>query len=105
MKSLSGDARQVKQKVITAEEGLRYAMSLPVATTVSGIDSMKVLRQNVAVAAGFRPMTPRQMQSLRRRVAEESADGRYELYKTTAMHEGPIGRAQHGFPSQEELSA
>jgi aryl-alcohol dehydrogenase-like predicted oxidoreductase len=105
MKSLSGDGRQVKQKVITAEEGLRYAMSLPVATTVSGIDSMKVLRQNLAVAAGFRPMTARQMAALRTRVAGEAADGRFELYKTTAMHEGPIGRKQHGFPSQEEVSA
>jgi aryl-alcohol dehydrogenase-like predicted oxidoreductase len=105
MKSLGGDGRQVKKKVITAEEGLRYAMSLPVATTVSGIDSMRVLRQNLAVARGFRPMTARQMAALRKRVAEEAADGRFEMYKTTAMHEGPIGRAQHGFPSQEELSA
>jgi uncharacterized protein len=105
MKSLGGDGRQVKEKTISAEEGLRYAMSLPVATTVSGIDSMKVLRQNLKVAAGFTPMGHRAMATLRRRVEEMAADGRYELYKTTAMHEGPIGRKQHGFPSDEELSA
>jgi uncharacterized protein len=105
MKSLGGDARQVKAKTITAEEGLRYAMSLPVATTISGIDSMKVLKQNLAVAQGFRPMSQRAMAALRKRVADEAADGRYELYKTTAMHEGPIGREQHGFPSEEELTA
>jgi hypothetical protein len=95
----------VKKKAITAEEGLRYAMSLPVATVVSGIDSMRVLRQNLAVARGFRPMTARQMAALRRRVADEASDGRYELYKTTAQHEGPIGREQHGYPSQDEISA
>lgn len=105
MKSLGGDGRQVKDKVITAEEGLRYAMSLPVITTVSGIDSMKVLRQNLKVAAGFTPMSPRQMDALRRRVREEAEDGRYELFKTSAKHEGPEGRKQHGFPSDEELSA
>ena len=105
MKSLGGDGRQVKRKVITAEEGLRYAMSLPVATTVSGIDSMKVLRQNVRVASGFKPMSSRQMDLLRRRVREEAADGRFELYKTTARHDGPIGREQHKFPSDAELSA
>jgi aryl-alcohol dehydrogenase-like predicted oxidoreductase len=105
MKSLSGDARQVKKKVVTAEEGLRYAMSLPVATTVSGIDSMTVLRRNVKVASGFRPMSKKQMDALRRRVRDEAIDGRYELYKTTAMHEGPVGRKQHGFPDEEELSA
>jgi len=105
MKSLGGDGRQVKKKVITAEEGLRYAMSLPVMTTVSGIDSMKVLRQNLKVAIGFKPMSPRQMETLRARVREKAADGRFELYKTTAQQEGAEGRRQHGFPSEEELSA
>ena len=105
MKSLGGEGRQVKQKVISAPEGLRYAMSLPVATTVSGIDSMKVLRQNLKVALGFKPMSERQMNVLRRRVREQAADGRFELYKTSAKMEGPIGRQQHGFPDEEELSA
>ena len=45
------------------------------------------------------------MEALRRRVREEARDGRFELYKTTAMHDGPIGRAQHGYPSDQELSA
>jgi len=105
MKSLSSDGRQVKAKVVTAEEALRYAMSLPVATTVSGIDSVRVLNQNVKVADDFEPMSPRQMDKLRKRVRDEAADGRFELYKTTAMHEGRVGREQHGFPSDEELPA
>ena len=105
MKSLGGDARQVKQKTITAAEGLRYAMSLPVATTISGIDSVKVLRQNLRVAAGFKPMPARMMAALRRRIGDQAEDGRFELYKTTAMHEGKIGRKQHGYPDEEELSA
>ena len=105
MKSLSGDARQVKKKVVTAEEALRYAMSLPVATTISGIDSMSVLRRNAKIAAAFKPMSKMQMEALRRRVREEAIDGRFELYKTTAMHDGPIGREQHGYPDDQELSA
>ena len=105
MKSLGGDARQLKERVITPQEGLRYAMSLPVATTVSGIDSMKVLKQNLKVAQGFRKMSARDMQALRRRVRGEALDGRFELYKTTAKHEGPIGRAQHGFPPEETQEA
>jgi aryl-alcohol dehydrogenase-like predicted oxidoreductase len=105
MKSLSGDARQVKDKVVSAIEALRYAMSLPVATTVSGIDSMKVLRQNLSVAQGFKPMSQRQMDALRKRVRKAADDGRYELYKTTATHDGKVGRKQHGFPSDKELAA
>jgi aryl-alcohol dehydrogenase-like predicted oxidoreductase len=105
MKSLSGDGRQVKQKAVTAQEALRYAMSLPVATTISGMDSMKVLRQNLRIAQGFKPMSRRQMDILRRRIRNEALDGRYELYKTTATHDGKVGRKQHGFPSDEELAA
>ena len=105
MKSLGGDARQLKAKVITPQEGLRYAMSLAVSTTVSGIDSLRVLRQNVRVAAGFEPMSPREMAALRARVAVDAGDGLFELYTTTAKHEGTVGREQHAFPSDEELSA
>ena len=52
MKSLGGDGEAVKKKVVPVEDALRYAMSLPVATTVSGIDSMRVLRQNLRIARG-----------------------------------------------------
>lgn len=105
MKSLGGEANMVKQGAVTAEEALRYALSLPVATVVSGIDSPKVLRQNLDVVRGFTPMTAEEMQQLRDRCAAQAGDGRFELYKTTAKHEGPIGRKQHGFPSDEELKA
>jgi aryl-alcohol dehydrogenase-like predicted oxidoreductase len=105
MKSLGGEGDMVKKRVVTAPEALAYAMSLPVATTVSGIDSMRVLRQNLGVARGFSPLSSRTMQALRTRVAEQAADGRFELYKTTAKHEANVGRKQHGFPSQEETGA
>jgi hypothetical protein len=89
---------------VSAEEALRYAMSLPVATVVSGIDSMKVLRQNVAVARGFKPMSVRAREALLRRVRRVSVDGRYELYKISAMFEGEETRRVHGLPSQAELA-
>ena len=104
MKSLGGEGTVVKRKVVSAEEGLRYAMSLDVATTVSGVDSMRVLRQNVRIARGFERMTNAEMQDLRSRCADVAADGRFELYKTTAKHEGPVGRRQHGFPSEEAVA-
>lgn len=98
MKSLGGVGDPVKRRALTAEEALGYAMSLPVATTVSGIDSMKVLRQNLAIAQGFRPFGTRQMAALRRKAAGIAEDGRFELYKTTAVHEGAVGRREHGYP-------
>jgi aryl-alcohol dehydrogenase-like predicted oxidoreductase len=103
MKSL-GAGQAVKQKAVTPADALRYAMSLPVTTTISGMDSMRVLRQNLKVARGFKPMSQQEMQQYRRRLADRAADGRFELYKTTAQHDGVEGREQHGFPSQEELA-
>lgn len=103
MKSLSGSGEPVKNRVITPQEGLRYAMSLPVTTTVSGIDSLQVLRQNLNIARNFKPMSTEEMQALRSRYARYAADGRFELYKTTAKYDGDIGRAQHGFPPQQQL--
>jgi aryl-alcohol dehydrogenase-like predicted oxidoreductase len=105
MKSMGGEGDAVRKKAVTAEESLRYAMSLPVTTTVSGIDSMRVLRQNVRIAGSFSPMSEDEMAALRERVADLAADGRYELYKSTAKHEGDVGRKQHGFPLQEEIAA
>jgi predicted aldo/keto reductase-like oxidoreductase len=103
MKSLGGEGDSVKKRAVRVEDALRYAMSLPVATTISGIDSMRVLQQNVRIASGFRPLSHAQLQRLRHRVAPLAADGRFELYKTTAKHEGDVGREQHGFPSPSAL--
>jgi aryl-alcohol dehydrogenase-like predicted oxidoreductase len=102
MKSL-GAGRAIEKKRTGVESALRYAMSMPVCTTVSGIDSMKVLRQNLKIASGFKPMTEQQRATYERTVAHDALDGRYELYKTTAEHDGEEGREQHGFPSQDEL--
>jgi aryl-alcohol dehydrogenase-like predicted oxidoreductase len=103
MKSF-GAGEAVKHKAVTPAEALRYAMSLPVTTTISGIDSMRVLRQNLKIARAFTPMSRSEMERYRRRNAPQAADGRYELYKTTAQHDGIEGREQHGFPSPEELA-
>lgn len=104
MKSMGGDGTPVKKRVLTAAQALRYAMSLQVATTVSGIDSLRVLRQNLRVAQGFERMTPAEMAALRAAVADKAGDGRFELYKTSAKHEGSEGRRQHGFPDEEAMA-
>ncbi len=104
MKTFGGDGGALKKRATNAADALRYGMSLPVATTVSGIDSLRVLRQNLRIARGFTPMSPRERAAYERRLAERARDGRFELYKTTAEHEGTEGREQHGYPSQEEVA-
>jgi aryl-alcohol dehydrogenase-like predicted oxidoreductase len=103
MKSPGGDGQPILHGVVTAEGALRYAMSLPVATTISGIDSLEVLHQNLRIARDFTPMTPEEMQALRRRCAPFAADGHLELYKSTKRYDGAAGRKQHGYPPADQL--
>jgi aryl-alcohol dehydrogenase-like predicted oxidoreductase len=103
MKSMCGNGQPIQKGVLTAEEALRYAMSLPVATTVSGIDSLEVLEQNLAVARNFKPMTQEEMQNLRQRCAAAAGDGHLEMYKSTTKYDGDIGRKEHGFPPAKEM--
>jgi len=104
MKSLGGDGQPIQYGVVSADEALRYAMSLPVATTICGIDSMDVLHQNVGIARGFKPMSPQEMLALRERCRPSSGDGHHELFKTTKKYDGKVGREQHGYPPSEELA-
>src|ERR1700691_5076345 len=103
MKSLGGSGELVRHGVVTPEQGLRYAMSLPVATTISGIDSMEVLDQNLKVAVNFEALDANTMQSLRDQCRVLAADGRNELFKMTTKYDGKIGREQHHFPTSKEL--
>jgi aryl-alcohol dehydrogenase-like predicted oxidoreductase len=104
MKSLTGAGDPVRKGVVTVDEALRYAMSIPgVATTVSGVDALDVLHQNLAIARAFEPMTTEEMTRLRERVRAVAADGRMELYKMTTHYDAKVGREQHGYPAQEEL--
>lgn len=105
MKSLNGTGDAVKQRVVTAEEAIRYAMSLPVTTTVCGMDSLKVLRQNLKIARNFVPMTAAEKHAYRNKCFEAAADGRYELYKVSIYFDGAEGRKQHGFPSDKKVAA
>ena len=103
MKSMNGGGEAVKHGLVTAEELLRYAMSLPVATTISGMESLDVLRQNLAVARDFQPMTSDEMLALARRCQALAGDGHLEMYKSTKKYDAAVGRSQHNYPSQEEL--
>ena len=103
MKSLGGSGEMTRHGAVTAADALRYAMSLPVAVTISGMESLSVLNQNLEIARNFQPMPPQEMQRLRDQVRRDAADGRYELFKTTKKYDGDVGREQHGYPSSAAL--
>jgi hypothetical protein len=91
MKSM-GDGLIFKSKTVTAVECLHYAMSLPTSTVITGIDSLKVLKQDLDAVKTFRPLTAQQLKALLAKTAKAASDGRFERFKTT---NGFDGTAQH----------
>lgn len=105
MKSMGGSGEMIVNGVLTPAEALCYAMSLPgVSTTISGIDSMEVLDQNLRILQSFKPLSAQQIEELRAH-GKQFQDGRYELFKSTVKYDGDLGRQQHEFPSPAELPA
>src|SRR5579871_1905998 len=103
MKSMGGEGEMIAKGAVTPREALSYAMSLPVAVTISGVETLDVLRQNLAIACGFQPLALSAMHELRERCREYAADGHLELFKMTVKYDGDIGREQHGYPKEQEM--
>ena len=103
MKSLGGSGELVREGAVVVTMGLRYAMSLPVAVTISGIESLDVLHQNLEVARDFQPLSAAEMQTIRDACRFDASDGHLELFKTTKKYDGDLGRGLHGFPLSAEL--
>jgi predicted aldo/keto reductase-like oxidoreductase len=105
MKSLGGGSdhkgRLVAEKVCTVEEALRYSLGQEIASLVSGIDSMDVLKQNVAIARNFKPFAKDELEKLLARVKPVAGDGRHERFKSTQFFDGPYHRKQHGLTEQD----
>lgn len=98
MKPLTGRGEPLKKAVLTPDDALRYAMSLPVATTITGMEKLDVLHQNLRIAQNFTPMTDAEMDALREQCRDKAGDGRFEHYKVSLQFDNPEARMAHGFP-------
>ncbi len=83
-----GDGIILKSDAITPIEGLRYAMSVPPDVTVTGIDSMHILDQDLSLAKNFQPLSQSEKLALLEKTAQTAHNGKYELYKTTHHFDG-----------------
>jgi aryl-alcohol dehydrogenase-like predicted oxidoreductase len=96
MKSLGGGRGEfVQKKVCTAEDAHRFALSQPIATLVTGIDSMDVLKQNIATARNFKSLEGKELEALLMKVKPEAGDGRHEHFKSTQKFDSPYHQKQH----------
>jgi uncharacterized protein len=105
MKSMGGSGEMISHGALTPTEALSFAMSLPgVSTTISGMDSMQVLDQNLEILRNFKPLSEEQISAMRL-YGKQFDDGRYELFKSTVKYDGDVGRQQHNFPPAADLPA
>lgn len=84
-------------KGMKAEESLRYCLSLPVSSVITGMDSTAILRKNLKVVTDFKAFHPGEMDAQRHKARSVAGDGRAERYKTTQEQDMPAGRTAHGF--------
>ena len=89
-----GSGPILQSGVVTAVQCLHYAMSLPTSTVITGIDSMDVLKQDLAAVRDFQPLSSEQMAALLRRTAGPAAEGHYELFKTNNVHDSTAKNPQ-----------
>jgi aryl-alcohol dehydrogenase-like predicted oxidoreductase len=83
MKSM-GDTTILKSKIASAMECLQYALSLPASVVITGIDKPELLDQALAAARTYKDVTKEQIAALLARTASAAADGKWELFKTSA---------------------
>jgi len=62
-------------------------MSLPVATVITGIDSMDILQQALDAVTSFKPLGANEIAALLWKTADAARNGRYELFKTATKHD------------------
>jgi len=83
---------------ISPQEALRYVMSLPVATVVSGMESMAVLDQNLAIARDFQPLTEAERADILARSKPYADGGQHEPFKSSRNYDANEGRVAHNHP-------
>jgi len=98
MKSLAAGWLK-KAGVVDPEMAIRYSLSQPISTLVSGMDSMEVLEKNARIATGFKPLSESEQKKLLEATKEAAKNGEYEPFKTTRMYDAGEGRKLHDFPT------
>ena len=95
MKSL-GAGQIVRDLGLSPQMCRRYALSLPISLSACGIQTRENLRQDLAIARDFKPMTPAEMAAFQDQTKAAGSKGQYERFKTTRGFDSGYHRRQHG---------
>jgi predicted aldo/keto reductase-like oxidoreductase len=83
-----GDGLLLKSGVVTPVECLRYALTLPTTTVITGCERMEILNQALEVVRNFKPMSAAETKTLLAKTEKPALSGQYEAFKTTDRFDG-----------------
>jgi aryl-alcohol dehydrogenase-like predicted oxidoreductase len=78
----------MRSGTVTAIEALQYALNLETSVVITGCESMENLEQALTAARTFRPLGDAAVTALLAKTATAAAQGEYEMFKTTSVHDG-----------------
>jgi aryl-alcohol dehydrogenase-like predicted oxidoreductase len=84
----------LKSKTATPIECLHYALNLPTAVVITGIDSMEILDQAFEAVRAFHPFNGQELDALLAKTSAAAATGRYEPFKTTSIFDSTAQNPQ-----------
>jgi predicted aldo/keto reductase-like oxidoreductase len=84
----------LKSNTVSPRECFHYAMNLPTATVITGIDRMELLDQALDAARTFKPLSKPEVDALLARTADAAASGQFETFKTTAGYDATAHHPQ-----------
>jgi aryl-alcohol dehydrogenase-like predicted oxidoreductase len=86
MKPLAG-SKALETGTVSADECLRYALSLPASVVITGCETVEQVEQALRAGRDFTPISADERADLLRRTEPHAQSGRFERYKTTDIHD------------------
>ncbi len=80
--------------LLSANECLHYALSLPTTVVINGCESMERLEQALEATRTFKPMTEAQLGAARAKTKQVAMTGRLERFKTSNVFDGTARNPQ-----------
>ena len=94
MKSFADSVLLKSQAPIQPIEYLHYALNLPTAVVITGMESQRDLDQAFEAVRSFKPMDKAQVAELLGRSRPYALKGKYELFKTSSIFDGTAKNAE-----------
>ncbi len=94
MKSFADSVLLKSDAPITPIEYLHYSLNLPTSVVITGMENRRDLDQAFEAVRTFQPMAKEQVAELLARSRPYALDGKYELFKTSAVFDGTAKTAE-----------